>query len=139
MATEFLGWSPASQSPPWGLDERVRPEPLPGPASSSFHCFTWTTNPTAHQTTQHWLRKGRGCPIYPCLGLGERDCSKPSKPGIWTPGAPAPATGLSFEYLLWSKPLPHACRTECLPTSLSPRAYLHSALIPPSNTFTELL
>ena len=69
MATEVLGWSPAPQSPPWGLDERVRPEPLPGPEFSSFHCFMWTTNPTPHQTIQHGSEKEEAAPIHPWSGF----------------------------------------------------------------------
>ena len=93
MATEVLGWSPAPQSSPWGLDERVRPEPLPGPEFSSFHCFTWTTNPTPTRPSSMAQKRRRLPPYILGLGFGERGCSKPSKPGIRTPGTPAPANG----------------------------------------------
>ena len=67
----------------------------PYQAQSSVH-FTvsrgqLTPHPTRPSST---AQKRRRLPPYILgLGFGERGCSKPSKPGIRTPGAPAPANG----------------------------------------------
>ena len=139
MATEVLGWSPASQSPPWGLDEMVRPEPLPGPASSSFHCFTWTTNPTPHQTTQHWLRKGGGCPIHPWSGSwGEGAAPSPANLGYGPQGPLHQRWGSALSISSGPSPfLMPAGQNACLPLYLPKPIFIQPSFLHPTHLLSS--
>ena len=113
----------------------------PYQAQSSVH-FTVSRGQLTPHPPDHpaWLRKGGGCPHTSLVWvLGRGAAPSPANLGYGPQGLLHQRMGLSSQCLLWSRPVSHACRTKCLPTSLSPRIYLHSALIPPPSTFTELL
>lgn len=139
MATEFLGWSPASQSPPWGLDERVRPEPLQGPASSSVHCFTWTTNPTPHQTTQHWLRKGRGCPQTSLVWVSGRGAApSPANLGYGPQGPLHQRRGSALSISSGPSPfLMPAGQSACLPLYFPEPIFIQLSFLHPTHLLSS--
>ena len=121
------------------MDEMVRPEPLPGPASSSFHCFTWTTNPTPHQTTQHWLRKGGGCPIHPWSGSwGEGAAPSPASLGYGPQGPLHQRWGSALSISSGPSPfLMPAGQNACLPLYLPKPIFIQPSFLHPTHLLSS--